>query len=306
MQNTKYGVMVHYLEQLQDARSPWYQGKRTSWNQCVNDFDVNTFAQKMHDIGAGYVIFSVYQASRYMCVPNETYEKMTGYKRGDATPTRDLVADLYDALNKYNIKLMLYVTGDGTYADSNANKIFKNPMLQWKQRGNKFIATPEYVDNWSKVLRDISMRYGSKISGWWVDGAYPFHGYNDTLLHTVYTALKAGNPDAVVAFNPAPHLKVIKQTKWEEYTGGEMYKLADIPPKGGMIDGVQWHEMTFLGKNWKEPGVRFNEDSLVNYIKTVNNNGGVITFDVCTLRDGNIDSTQYAFMKRVSQQIPAR
>lgn len=303
MRHTSYGVFVHYLEQLQNGQNPWRQGKRTDWDACVNDFNVNTFAQQVHDIGAGYVIFSVYQASKYLCIPNETYEQMTGYPRGKATSHRDLVADLYTALSKYNIRLMLYATGDGTYADSVSNKAFDNPMLLWKQHGNKFIATQKWVNNWSKVLREISTRYGSKISGWWIDGAFSFHGYNDDYLKILRDALKAGNPNSIVAFNPAPREKVIVYSKWDDYTAGEMYKLKDLPPPDGLINGIQWHEATFLGSNWQQPGVKFNTDSLVRYINKVNARKGVISFDVCTLRDGSVDATQYNFMKQVSRRV---
>jgi hypothetical protein len=306
MRHVKYGVLVHYLDFLQNARDPWNMGKRTSWDSCVNEFDVNLFAKQMHDIDAGYVVFTIQQGTKYMCMPNPTFEKLTGYKRGEATSHRDLVIDLYNALHKYNIRLMLYVTGDGSYKDPHSSTILQNPILKWKENKNNFIATETWVNNWAKVLKDISIRYGNKISGWWVDGTYRFHGFNDTLLGTYSVALKAGNSNSLVAFNASPQKKVMFYSKWDDYTAGEMDVLTDYPPKGGKLNGIQWHESSYLGKRWQQPGVRFKSDYLINYLNKVNDLHGVVTLEVCLLRNGSIDSSQYAFLKQVSGQIKKR
>lgn len=306
MRNAKFGVLVHYLEKNQNEQQPWNMGKKTSWDSCVNDFDVNLFAEQMHEIGAGYVIFTIYQGSKYMCIPNETYEKMTGYARGEATSNRDLVADLYDALKVYHIKLMLYVTGDGTYNDAHSYKVFQSPMMNWVKNGNKFIVTQAWVDNWSKVLEDMSLRYGKKISGWWVDGSSgPLHGghaYNDTLLAGLYQALKAGNTESAVGFNPSPQPKVIYFSKWDDYTAGEMYPLTDLPPAGsdGKINGIQWQITSFIGTSWLNPDIRFTKEYLVNYLDRCKALGGAVTLDACVLRNGSIAPAQLAFLKQVS------
>ncbi|MEP6844371.1 MAG: alpha-L-fucosidase [Panacibacter sp.] len=303
LRKAKFGILVHYLHISQDEKEPWNMGKTTSWDSCVNDFDVKLFAKQMHAVGACYVIFTIYQGSKYMCIPNKTYEDITGYKRGEATSTRDLVSDLYDALSKYKIKLILYVTGDGTYKDARSYKVFQSPMLKWAQNKNQFIATEAWVNNWSKVLQDISLRYGDKVSGWWVDGAYSFHGYNDTLLGILSRALKAGNPKSIVGFNPSPQQHVQYYSKWDDYTAGEMYPLTSLPPAGGMINGVQWHVLTFLGKNWQDPAIRFTKNQLSTYISKCNAVGGVVSLDVCLLRNGSIDRDQFKFLKEVHKTL---
>ncbi len=306
MRHTKYGVLVHYLEQLQNEQQPWNQGFKTSWDSCVNSFDVDLFAKQMNDIGAGYVIFTVYQGTKYMCIPNVTLEKSTGYARGLATSNRDLVNDLYNALSRYNIRLILYVTGDGILRDSKAMNVFKNPMLQYKQNGNQFIATQTWVNNWATVLKDISMRYGNKVSGWWVDGTYRFHGFNDTLLGVLHDALKAGNPNSIVAFNASPQKKVIYYSKWDDYTAGEMDVLTDYPPQDGRINGAQWHEVSYLGSRWQRTDIRFNKDSLTNYINKVNNLHGVVTIEAALFRNGSMAPNQYEFLKQVGAGIKSR
>jgi hypothetical protein len=299
LRDAKFGILVHFLNSLQNTKEPWNQGKVTSWEQCVNDFNTETFAQQANEIGARYVIFTVQQGDRNFCIPNITFEKMTGYKRGTATVNRDLIADLYNSLNKRNIKLMLYVTGDGVSRDYDAAVKLKNPMLDAPKNNNQFIVHDAWVNTWSKVLEDISLRYRKKISGWWVDGAYPFIGYNEIRLKILSDALKKGNPNALIAFNQAPQNIVKSYSKWDDYTAGEMYHINTKPEIGGIVNGKQWHILTFLGKDWALPGSRFSKNELSNYISEVNKNGGVVSLDVLVKRDGSLDPMQYSFLKDI-------
>ena len=306
MRRAKFGVMVHYLSSLQNGTPPLNEGKKTSWDSCVNDFDVNLFASQLHEVNAGYVIFTLYQGNRFICTPNVQYEKLTGYARGQATSHRDLIMDLANALQKYNIKLVLYVTGDGTFRDDRANKAFKSPMLQYKQNGNKFTATNDWVNNWTAVLREWSMRYGKKVAGWWVDGAYQTHGYNDSLLSKFSYALKAGNSNSMVGFNNAVHPKIQYYSKWDTYTAGEMNDFKDLPPAGGNVNGKQWHIVSFLGTDWASSSVKYTPDYITSYVNQVNSLGGVVTMNVAVNRNGSIAPDQFSFLKGVSTQIKSR
>ena len=306
MRHTKYGIMVHYLEQLQNEQQPWNQGKKTNWDSCVNDFNVNLFAKQMHDMGAGYVIFTTQQGSKYFCMPNTAFESISGYKRGEATAHRDLILDLSSALNRYGIKLILYVTGDGTSRDMKSSVALQNPVLKQKQNGNKFLVTETWVNNWSKVLNSISLQYGNKVAGWWVDGAYPFIGYNNALLGVLSKNLKAGNPNSIVAFNPSPKNEPVYYSKWDDYTAGEINDPKFLPPVNGKVKGIQWHQLSYLGSKWQKPDIRFKSDSLINYINHINANHGVITLEVCLLRNGSIAANQYNFMKSISSHINKR
>ena len=300
LREAKFGILVHFLNRLQNSNEPWNQGKVTSWEQCVNDFNTETFSQQASEIGAKYVIFTVQQGDRIFFMPNITFEKMTGYKRGTATVNRDLIADLYNSLNKRNIKLMLYVTGDGVSRDYDAAVKLKNPMLDAPKNNNQFIVNDAWVNTWSKVLEDISLRYRKKISGWWVDGAYPFIGYNDTRLKVLSDALKKGNPQTLVAFNQAPQRLVSFYSKEDDYIAGEMDHIGSLPSFDGNIQGKQWHLVTYLGKTWAQPGVRFTQNQYLDFINNVNKNKGVTTLDVCLKRDGSIDSSQVRFIKSIN------
>ena len=105
-----YGVFVHYLWDIQNKSQELHSlGKETSWDECVQEFDAEKFADLMDQVGAGYVIFTMHQRTRFLIAPNGTFDRLTGYRPGQACATRDLVEDLYVALHRKNIPLMLYV-----------------------------------------------------------------------------------------------------------------------------------------------------------------------------------------------------
>ncbi len=307
MRHVKFGVMVHYLSSLQNKVEPQNMGKITSWDSCVNDFDVNVFASQLHQAGAGYVIFTMYQGSRFICAPNTQYEKITGWARGQATSHRDLIMDLSKALKKYDIKLIIYVTGDGTFRDLQANVKLQNPMMKWAANGNKFKITDAWINNWAAVLKEWGKRYSQIADGWWVDGAYTSHGFNDQSLGKIYSALKTGNSKAVICFNNGVHSKIEYYTKWDTYTAGEMTGFDDLPPAGGRIKGKQWHILSFLGNDWASAAIKYaTPDYLINYINKVNNLGGVVSINVVVDRNGSIAPNHLFFLNKISKQIKTR
>ena len=172
LKNKKWGIFVHYLEGLQNGENTVQNplGNKTSWNQCVNDFDTELFAQQVHSVGAGYVIFTLCQLNRFMCAPNETFDRITGYAPGEACSERDLISDLANSLNKYGISLMLYYTGDGPQKDKKASEALgtisdEKPDVDFN-----------FVSKWTEIMKYYAVKYGKKISGWWIDGCFDYIG----------------------------------------------------------------------------------------------------------------------------------
>lgn len=298
---SSYGLLVHYLQRFQNLKEPWNQGKITSWDSCINSFNVKKFANDVAETGAGYVIFTTQQNSQFFSCPNSTFEKITGYKRGTVTPHRDLINEIYQALHKKGIFLMLYVTGNGPFSDPKSISALTNNQYKTrtdKDYGDLIIIDTPFLNSWSLVLKDMSLRYKSKIKGWWVDGAYSFIGYNNTFLAILSKALKTGNKKAIIAFNQAPRAEVSYYTKLDDYTAGEIYNINSYPKKR-FIKQAQWHAVTFLGKDWGEPGLRFTAKEVEDYLFNCNRKGGVVTLDMCLLRDGSLDVKQKELLKKI-------
>jgi hypothetical protein len=285
-----YGVFVHYLAGLQNSAGEIHSlGRETSWDACVREFDVARFADSMAEAGAGYVIFTMQQRSRFLIAPNATFDRLSGYRPGEACATRDLVDELYQALHRKGIPLMLYWTGDGPLDDPKAG-----PAFGWTNK-----VTTDYVRKWASVVQEYGERYGDKVAGWWVDGCYRWIGYDDEKLGILARALKSGNPKRIIALNPGVEEQVKAYSRHEDFTTGEQNRFHD-QPANRWIDGEQWHVLSFLGasfQGWAQPGSKYRKADLIEYIHEVNRVGGVVSIDVLLYRDGSLDRSQLEILK---------
>lgn len=115
------GMFNHFLN-LEPSRWRAFGKEYKDYNERVKAFDVSRYAKLANELNAGYVVFTITQLQRYMCAPNKTYNEITGLKTGEGCSDRDLIADIIDELDKYNIPLFLYFTGDGPSADKELRK----------------------------------------------------------------------------------------------------------------------------------------------------------------------------------------
>lgn len=283
-----YGIMVHYLADSEvsmtredDIHS---SGMKRDWNACVDAFDVERFADEMKRAGAGYVMFSILQGSRFVAAPNAEYDAWFGLKPGEACARRDLPMNIADALDKRGIPLMLYFTGDGPNLDS-----------ELRRRGGFSTPIPDaWVGHWAKVLECFAVRYGNRVKGWWIDGCYiknGNYGYTPEKLRQYERAIRKGNPDAIIAFNRAEDICkpiVDPYVSFQDYTAGEKNEFV-LPNSGCFVEGQQWHTLTFIGAYWGMPGLRLDPKSLAEYLYLVNRAGGVVTLDAMCYWDGGLE-----------------
>ena len=87
-----------------------------------------------------------------------------------------------------------------------------------------------------------------------------------------------GNPKAIVTFNPG--VKVVRWTKYEDYTAGELNEPLQVIPAGRWLEGSQWHALTYLGSNWGQRNVRFRDEQWADWPRKVTARQGVLTLDM--------------------------
>lgn len=108
----KYGVshqfISNYVNRVAATEDEkWQDGE--SWDDFVNTFDVEAYADDLGRAGVGFVLLTLGQNSGYLLAPNKTYETIAGLQPGERTPAgRDLPMEIADALATRGIKLMLY------------------------------------------------------------------------------------------------------------------------------------------------------------------------------------------------------
>ena len=79
-----------------------------------------------------------------MIAPNAVFDRLAGFALGEACATRDLVLDLYGALHRHGLKLLLYFTGDGPLGDSRAQAALGAPPASSLHANLQFINQPAY------------------------------------------------------------------------------------------------------------------------------------------------------------------
>jgi hypothetical protein len=276
MRDAHFGVMTHYLADwiAQTTHEPMSIER---WNRLVDGFDAEHLAEQVKSTGACYYVISIGQNSGYYLSPNSVYDKLTGISPSKLS-RRDLVADLYEALHKRGMRLMVYLPSGAPGGDKAAGA-----ALNWQNGPNR---NKEFQQKWEQVIREWSVRWGKKISGWWFDGCYwPNTMYRTAEapnFSTFAAAERAGNPDSAIAFNPGVIHRLISITPYEDYIAGEI----DDPDKitvrrafEGKQDEAQLHVLTHLGEQWGKGAPRFTAAQAAEWSRKLVQQGGAITWD---------------------------
>ena len=306
----RWGVFAHYLaDQAGDGR---YAGLVTpeEWNSKIDGFDVEGLARQLAEIRAPYFVITVGQNSGYYLSPNAAYDSFTGFPVSKCS-RRDLIADLARALSPHGIRLMVYVTPVAPTGDPVAKARLEAPVDA---------RMAAFMTRWEKVIREWSVRWGRGIDGWWVDGPYNHLPYNQPdapNFRSLAEALKAGNPDALVAFNNALRTPVYSSTEFDDYTPGEIERDMTVSPGQvpdfsrlarypRFIKGAQFHVLTIMGEWWGKGPVRFPEEMIIGYTKTINNQDGTVSWDVPLTRKGLIEPEFIKPLTLLGRDIPQR
>lgn len=305
--NSTWGIFNHMLYTLQLSEE---ERKTKTITDFVDGIDTDLIAAQVHEMGAGYYFVSLCQGNRFLNAPNAAFDRITGYRPGEACSKTDLVENLYRSLSKYGIDLYLYFPADGPWQDEQATNAFG---FHRDEKGNtKEGYTVEFCRRYAEVIEEYAVRYGDKVKGWWIDGCYDYFNATDEKLGYYKRAVEKGNPDAIVAMNNGGAVRecekgrppVMKRySAHDDYVSGEATGFT-LLPEGRFVDGAQWHVFSFLGWNWKPASwgmgnVRYSGEFLGEYIKTVHARGGVVTIDIKVNADGSFDPAQMTELKKI-------
>lgn len=285
MKTSKWGVMTHYL-------ADWIEHETNQpmsverWNDLIDHFDADALADQLHSAGAGYYQISIGQNSGYYLAPNPTYDRLVGIHPSKCS-RRDLVSDLYGALEKRGIRLMVYLPSGAPDRDAAAVE-----ALSWKRGPDR---NQEFQIKWQHVIEAWSRRWGNKISGWWFDGCYwpnaMYRSCQAPNFASFAVAARAGNSESAVAFNPGVYHRIFSPTQYGDYTAGEM----DLPDRiqiaraaDGLVDGAQIYILSHLGEKWGSGAPRFSTDDVVAWTRKVVSQHGAFTWDTPVQIDGHI------------------
>jgi len=271
----RWGVFIHFLGS-KDLSSE-------EWNRRIDGFDVEGLAGQLASVHASYLILTLGQNSGHYLSPNPAYDSYVGVQPSKCS-RRDLIADLYAALQAKGIKLMVYLPAGAPDEDPVAMS-----KLEWRKGPYR---NREFQTRWERVIAEWSTRWGTKVTGWWFDGCYwPDEMYRQTdapNFASFAQAARRGNPNSIVAFNPGVKVPIISESDQEDYTAGEIDKPGEVVCPGRRIGQAQAHMLSFLGESWSRGPVRFTKDQAAGWTKDFVARGGVVTWDVPTSLKGLI------------------
>jgi len=197
IKKAKFGIFVHYTA----PGSSFSPGKPNPpvWDLDAHAaaFDVKAFADSVEQMGAQYVTMTAFHAAMYLMGPSKV---MTDVGMPKHQAKRDMLGDLADELNKRGIALCLYVHPVDQHDLSKAERALFGwgPEVDGLPGPNHNLGlwpNPKWDDFILGLFKEISLRYGERVSGHWIDRHTPKRFKN---AGRMAVALRAGNPDAVI------------------------------------------------------------------------------------------------------------
>ena len=310
--DAKYGVMFHWTTRNQPR-----QGTAKPWPQDVDDFDVRAFADVVQQTGAGYVIFTSSWGPQYLPAPIRAIENILPGR----TSERDLIGDIADALEGRGIRLMLYYhSGYPCYHAVDE--------AWWRAVGGDQADKTTFHDHFCRIVAEVGERYGSRVAGWFFDGAQRYYDphYDDTPAvgpnhapwRRMTVAAKAGYPGRIICYNPWIYAKF---TDFQDYFCGEGYRQnhgvpvggSGIFPEGHPHAGLQAHTNFPLEARWGhiDPNTpiappRYGEEQLVDIIRDGIARKSVLSVNMEAYEDGTVSPASLALMRAVRKAVRGR
>jgi|WetSurMetagenome_2_1015567.scaffolds.fasta_scaffold128867_2 hypothetical protein len=293
-QKARWGVFMHYLADKPDLPAE-------EWNRLIDQIDVEGLASQLESAKAGYFFITLGQNSGHYLSPNQAYDRLTGITPSKCS-SRDLIVDLYQALHPRGITLMVYLPAGAPDEDQAAMQ-----KLEWKKGPYRNL---NFQRKWEEIIREWSLRWGDKVAGWWFDGCYwpntMYRSPEPPNFASFAAAARSGNPASLVAFNRGVVVPIHSESEQEDYTAGEINEADQVHFDGWLLDGAQFHMLSFLGQRWSGGTPRYPTEKVVEITRRIVDKGGVVTWDVPHDKNGLIAEPFLRQLQAIGHAISRR
>ncbi|NJM06618.1 discoidin domain-containing protein [Candidatus Gracilibacteria bacterium] len=260
--DARWGVMMHYLaDEASDTSAPTISV--ADWNTRVNNFDVNGLADQLQTVGAKYFLITLGQNSGFFISPNRHLRSVSW-----AQPKPLSTATCRSSCTTRSTHAASSGGSTCRVAGHGNDALFQQNVSQ---------------DEWRESVRQWSLRWGTRVAGWWLDG-----GCGNSAL---YTAVRAGNPDAIAGVNCGGVGGILDDPPNQDYTGGEVRypERNDFSgPQTRWVGDSQAHILTFLGGDWGRPDTRYDDATVLNVTRKLTDYQGVVTWDVPYIKSNGL------------------
>ena len=307
----KFGMMVHWIA---PGPAPEHGEYVEDLNRAVDAFNLARFLEQFGESGADWLIFTIGQNSACYASPNATLDRLVG--PGHCSD-RDLILELAQGVNALGKRFIAYLPGEVCAPTVLHEGFAWNPDDQ-----------SEFQRRYTDFIREYALRLGGLLHGWWYDGIYTWPVFHNSLYNWPLwaEASRAGNPDAVLAYNDGSFCIGITEplTPLQDYLSGEVESLCEGKIKLGREDDsplylptsrfvagteCQWHALVPIDCFWghHEPGPmespRYSDDELTSFLTSCRAVQGVVTLNVGIYQEGHIGVQTLAQLKRIGNRL---
>ena len=304
MADASFGIMVHYLIAPAGETA---QDRHREFCRIVDGFDLEAFTDQFASTGADWLIFTIGQNTGYWCSPNRFLDAAAPLH----TSERDLALEVARRIRGLGKRFIAYLPSEVSWQSDEIKAAFGwNPADQ-----------SLFQRRYTQFVRDYSLKFGRSLDGWWFDGCYDWDPFPNRLYEWQrwFEAARAGNPDAIVAFNDGAFCinKVKPVTPLEDYHAGEVHMLvngkiklghdADSPlylPDSQYVDGVQWHALLPVDSTF-EGGApyHYSDEELFGWVDACKAVRGAVTLNLPIGQDGRVPEGSIGQMQRLGAHL---
>lgn len=166
--DSRLGLFVHYSFFDSDRKYEFMRvGVRQdgtmaeSLDELADGLDVEDLANAAAAMKAEYVMFTAWHGNMNVLYPSAVMEKW----RPGHSSKRDVIADIWHALEAKGIRLMLYVHPCDGHDFSEAEQA----KLGWND-GPRYTKWNDFIN---EFFGELALRYRGKVMGYWFDGGLP-------------------------------------------------------------------------------------------------------------------------------------
>jgi len=303
-----FGLMVHYLiapaGDTEEART-------AEFNRIVEGFRLEDFIGQFASTGADWLIFTIGQNTGYYCSPNEYLDaRLPGH-----TSRRDLILEIAARVHDLGKRFIAYLPAEVSWQSEEVQKAFC-----WEPADP---AKSRFQACYQEFIRAYAVKLGRLCDGWWFDGCYEWEVFHNSHYDwpAWIAAARAGNPDAIVAFNDGSFCigKIRPVTPLEDYLSGEVHDLVNgmillgkgadarpYLPETRFVDGVQWHALVPVDSAFDGgPARRYSDAELFRFVAACRRVGGAVTINLPIGLDGLIPEESLAQLRRLGEFLRA-
>ena len=171
-EDNAYGIFIHYISEYIGMGSVYSDGNVVKdVDELARAFDAEAFARTVNELGAEYVVFTVWHGDVRTLFPSMTNKRWRDERRSkDSVGVKtysdiDVIADLINALEKYDVDLHLYTHPCDGHDFTEEDQY----LTGWNDSANDYEIWNNYI---SELYYELCERYGDKIKGLWFDGGY--------------------------------------------------------------------------------------------------------------------------------------